>query len=196
MLARLTNRIKMSVTDLTSSLSALTTDALATGAAAAPTAPAAAAAATTAAAPDATAAPGTSEEKKKHPGTAPKTAKRRKSQSQEAFEAQRAEYLARGPLVQTATSLLERDYTGAAAKIDRQALRNAAERAFFIRDYGRALEILRTGLNNTDNAGTAEERGGVTVGERERKELETLQNHILKAQAAASGATSAAAESN
>jgi hypothetical protein len=187
MLAHLTNRIKMSVTNLTSSLSALTTDSLATGIAA-----------TGIAAPDAT-APGASEGEKKHPGTAPKTAKRRKSQSQEAFDAQRAEYLARGPVVQTATSLLERDYNGAAAKIDRQALRNAAERAFFIRDYNRALDILRTGLSNTDNASTEAERGGVTVGERERKELETLEKHILKAQAAAAGpagSAGAAIESN
>ncbi|KAF5095383.1 hypothetical protein D0Z00_003163 [Geotrichum galactomycetum] len=182
MLARFTNRIKMSVTNLTSSLSALTTDSLATEAAAATevTTPAATAA------PDAIALEA-SEEKKKHPGTAPKTAKRRKSQSQEAFDAQRAEYLARGPVVQTATSLLERDYSGAAAKIDRQALRNAAERAYFIRDYNRALDILRTGLSNTENAGTEAERGGVSVGERERKELETLEKHILKAQAAAAG---------
>lgn len=187
MLSRLTNRIRMSVTDLTSTLSALTT----TESVAAPTdsvftgstiSVAAAAAADDLVVKE--------EEKKKHPGTAPKSAKRRKSQSQEAFDAQRAEYLERGPVVQTSTSLLERDYSGASAKIDRQALRNAVERAYFIRDYAQALAILRTGFNNNESADTENQRGGAAVGERERKELETLEHHILKAQAAAAAADS------
>ncbi|KAF5101183.1 hypothetical protein D0Z03_000657 [Geotrichum reessii] len=187
MLSRLTNRIRMSITDLTSTLSALTTESATT-----PTESVFPGSTTSvAAAADLVVK---EEETKKHPGTAPKATKRRKSQSQEAFDAQRAEYLERGPVVQTSTSLLERDYSGASAKIDRQALRNAVERAYFIRDYAQALAILRTGFNNNENADTENERGGAAVGERERKELETLEHHILKAQAAAATATDSVSE--
>lgn len=66
--------------------------------------------------------------------------------------------------------MLERDYSTATEKIDRQAFRNAVERAYYLRDYKKAIELL-----------DASETGNASIGPRERQELNIIKEYCLKA---------------
>lgn len=106
------------------------------------------------------------------PTTAPQQPKLkpRKPQSHSDYLAQAAQYSLLGPPILTDTSLLTRDYSKATAKIDRQAFRNAVERAVYLREYGRALEMLER-----------DEKGEAKVGPRERQELDVIRDVCVKA---------------
>ncbi|ODQ65567.1 hypothetical protein NADFUDRAFT_41566 [Nadsonia fulvescens var. elongata DSM 6958] len=69
--------------------------------------------------------------------------KTRKGQTVEEFEVQKALY-AKGPVIQTSESLLERDFSAIYTKLDRMTLKAAAERAYYIGDYQRSLDLLNT----------------------------------------------------
>ncbi|CAN6644349.1 hypothetical protein TRVA0_020S01684 [Trichomonascus vanleenenianus] len=88
--------------------------------------------------------------------------KKRKSQSEEAFEAQKEQYK-QGPLIQTDNWLMEKDFGEAENKLDRNIVKNAAERAFYIKDYSKALEIL-------------DQATGFAPGSKEARELDEIRS--------------------
>lgn len=94
----------------------------------------------------------------------------RKAQSEEDYAIQKLQFETTGPVILTSTSLVDRDYSNAVDKIDRQSLRNAIERAVYLRDYKKAIALLESG-----------DSGNAIIGPRERQELDTIKDYCLKA---------------
>lgn len=99
--------------------------------------------------------------------------KKRKSQSEEDFQRQ-AELYQKGPVIQTPSWLLQRDYNSSdhSAKIERGYLKSAAERAFYMRDYPRAIELCDIARDN-----------GWDQSSKDFQELEHLRNKAMEAMA-------------
>uniref|UniRef100_A0A060T967 ARAD1D13222p n=1 Tax=Blastobotrys adeninivorans TaxID=409370 RepID=A0A060T967_BLAAD len=99
--------------------------------------------------------------------------KKRKSQSEEDFQRQ-AQLYQKGPVVQTPSWLLQRDYNSVdhSAKIERGYLKSAAERAFYMRDYPRAIELCDVARDQ-----------GWDQSSKDFQELEHLRNKAMEAMA-------------
>lgn len=68
---------------------------------------------------------------------------RRKPQSEQEFQQQLKQYTA--PLIQTETWLFEKDYKkdcDPSSKFDRNVLKNAIERAYYLRNYAKVVELV------------------------------------------------------
>ncbi|KAG5358804.1 hypothetical protein CKK34_5097 [Yarrowia sp. E02] len=74
---------------------------------------------------------------------APKKGKVRKSQSAEEYQRQ-VDLYESGPPIQTLTSILERDYSeiDGMNRLDRHAVRHAAERAYFLKRYQDCIKLV------------------------------------------------------